>query len=71
MRPKTKDSQGMLFTSKLEQIIDTEHSLCKLASVIEWDQFDKAFGKLYDSGFWKTSEKYSSYGWYSLSQVHL
>jgi IS5 family transposase len=51
MRPKTKDSQGMLFTSKLEQIIDTEHSLCKLASVIEWDQFDKAFGKLYDPGF--------------------
>ena len=51
MRPKPKDSQGVLFRARLEQIIDDQHSLCKLAKVIDWSEFDEAFGKLYDPGF--------------------
>ena len=51
MQPKPKDSQGNLFSSKLEQIINNKHPLCELARVIDWSEFDKAFGKLYDPGF--------------------
>jgi len=51
MQPKPKDRQGMLFTSRLEQILNEQHPLCKLAEVIDWPEFDKAFGKLYDPGF--------------------
>ena len=36
MQPKPKDRQGMLFTSRLEQILNEQHPLCKLAEVIDW-----------------------------------
>ena len=51
MQPKPKDHQGMLFTSRLEQILNVQHPLCKLAGIIDWSEFDKAFGQLYDPGF--------------------
>jgi IS5 family transposase len=51
MQPKPKDNQGMLFTSKLEQIINAEHPLCKLAGTIDWEQFNNTFGRFYDPGF--------------------
>ena len=50
-QPKAKDSQGNLFTSKLERIINCGHSLWKLAKVIDWSEFDKASGKLHDPAF--------------------
>ncbi len=51
MQPKHQDSQTMLFTSRLEQILNNQHPLYKLANIIDWPEFDKAFGKLYDPGF--------------------
>lgn len=52
MQPKPKDTaQAMLFTSKLEQILNSQHPLCQLANTIEWSEFEKAFGRLYDPGF--------------------
>ena len=51
MQSKQKDSQPMLFTSKLEQILNDEHLLYQLAKTIDWSEFDSTFGKLYDPGF--------------------
>ena len=50
MQPKPADNQSLLFSSRLEQILDHNHSLFKLANVIDWSEFEKAFGKLYDPG---------------------
>lgn len=43
-KPANKDRQRELFRVELLQIIDTNHSLAKLADVVDWDQLDKAFG---------------------------
>jgi len=51
MRPKQKDSQPMLFASKLEQILNDRHPLYRLAKTIDRSEFDNIFGKLYDPGF--------------------
>jgi IS5 family transposase len=52
MQPKQQnDSQSMLFTSKLAQILNDQHPLFKLADVIDWAEFDNTFGKLYTPGF--------------------
>jgi IS5 family transposase len=51
MQPKQKDSQALLFISRLEQILNDQHPLYKLAKVIDWSEFDSTFGKLYDPGF--------------------
>jgi len=48
MRPKPADNQNLLFTASLEQILDHNHSLFKLANAIDWSEFEEAFGKLYD-----------------------
>lgn len=50
MRPKPVDNQSLLFTARLEQILDHNHSLFKLANAIDWSEFEEAFGKLYDPG---------------------
>ena len=50
MRPKPADNQNLLFTARLKQILDHNHSLFKLADAIDWSDFEEAFGKLYDPG---------------------
>jgi len=50
MQPKPADNQNLLFTARLEQILDHNHSLFKLAHVIDWSEFEESFGKLYDPG---------------------
>jgi len=50
MCPKPKDNQNFLFTSRLEQILNPEHPLFKLADAIDWSEFEKTFGELYDPG---------------------
>lgn len=50
MRPKPADNQNLLFTARLEQILNHNHSLFKLANAIDWSEFEQAFGKLYDPG---------------------
>jgi len=51
MRPKSSsEPQGNLFQSRLEQIINVNHPLAKLAGQIDWRSFEEEFGKLYVYG---------------------
>jgi IS5 family transposase len=50
MRPKPADNQNLLFTSSLEQILNHNHALFKLANAIDWSEFEGAFGRLYAPG---------------------
>ena len=47
MQPKKKDSQSLLFTSKLQQILNDQHPLYKLASSIDWQAIDKQLACCY------------------------
>ncbi|MCE5341930.1 MAG: IS5 family transposase [Planctomycetaceae bacterium] len=47
MRPKHKISQAFLFTSKLQQILNDQHPLYKLASSIDWQTIDKQLACCY------------------------
>jgi len=48
MKPKNPQlDQGDLFRSRLDQILDCQHSLFVLADRIDWSVFDKKFGSLY------------------------
>ena len=52
MKPKSTDqSQGNLFTSRLDQILDMNHSLVILASQINWQELDEYFGSFYRQEF--------------------
>ncbi len=49
MPPKTPGpSNGDLFRMLLENIIDQNHELVRLARLIDWARFDEAFGAYYD-----------------------
>ena len=50
MRPKKPSSELELYQSHLEQILDHDHALYKLAHQIDWAVFEEEFGKLYDPG---------------------
>lgn len=49
MKPKDRIDDGGedLFRHRLENIINTRHELVRLASVIDWQRFDEAFGASY------------------------
>ena len=50
MKPQsapTKDPQGELFRSELNQILDMDHVLVKLSDQVNWERFDEAFGATY------------------------
>jgi IS5 family transposase len=48
MQPKSGSiAQGDLFRSRLDQILNRQHPLFKLADSIDWSVFDKEFGSLY------------------------
>ncbi|MHB9071766.1 MAG: hypothetical protein ACYC54_15510 [Sedimentisphaerales bacterium] len=47
MRPKQKDSQSLLFTSKLQQILNDQHPLYKLAAGIDWQTIEKQLACCY------------------------
>lgn len=47
MRPKKPSSELELYQSHLEQILDHEHALVKLARQIDWAVFEAEFGPLY------------------------
>jgi IS5 family transposase len=51
MKPKQVITESELFRSHLEQIIDLNHELARLASQIDWKVFEDKFGSLYDPGF--------------------
>jgi IS5 family transposase len=50
MKPKSssrRSSQGDLFRARLDQILDRNHPLFRLADQIHWPVFEEAFGALY------------------------
>ena len=49
MRPKESDLSLAtdLFRNRLENLLDQRHELYRLAGLIEWGEFDAAFGELY------------------------
>ena len=52
MQPKSGFSeQGDLFRSRLDQILNRQHPLYRLADSIDWSIFDREFGSLYVENF--------------------
>ena len=48
MQPKVQISdQGDLFRSRLDQMLDRQHELYRLADQIDWQFFEREFGPLY------------------------
>ena len=47
MRPKPAKNQNLLLSARLEQILNPNHPLFKLADAIDWTEFEEAFGRLY------------------------
>ena len=49
MRPQLPDSSpdSELFRNRLDNMLDQRHELYRLADLIEWSEFDEAFGALY------------------------
>ena len=47
MIAKAPDNQNLLFSAHLGQILNHDHPLFKLATVIDWSEFEQAFGKFY------------------------
>ena len=53
MRPQKsscKEPQGELYRTELNQLINLEHPLARLARTVKWERFDEAFTPLYDPG---------------------
>ena len=52
MRPKQAlpEADQELFRSRLENIVDDRHPLVRLAGLLDWQQFEVAFGALYKDG---------------------
>ena len=50
MQAKPRDAQGALYSVRLEVLCKETHPLVRPSKVIEWSQFDHAFGTLYSEG---------------------
>ena len=50
MQAKPRDAQGELYSVRLDFLCNETHPLVRLSKVIDWSQFDQAFGKLYSEG---------------------
>jgi transposase, IS5 family len=52
MRPRERREGGQndLFKSRLDQIVDMNHALAKLARTIDWGFLEKSFGAVYHDG---------------------
>ena len=52
MRPRERRETGKqdLFRSRLDQIIDLDHALAKLARTIDWRFLEERFGAVYVNG---------------------
>ncbi len=52
MQPKSGgNDQGDLFRARLDQILNRQHPLYRLANSIDWSVFDREFGPLYTENF--------------------
>ena len=47
MRPKQQERSLSGDLHRLDNILDRRHAFYRLAGLIEWDRFDRAFGRLY------------------------
>ena len=49
MKPKPSSAADTLhlFQAHFKQLLDLEHSLCRLADEIDWSQFDESFQDCY------------------------
>ncbi len=50
MQAKARDRQGELYSVQLDFLCNETHPLFRLSQVIEWPEFDQAFGQLYSEG---------------------
>src|SRR5438874_9335515 len=52
MKPRERRDEGKqdLFRSRLDQIIDMNHALVKLARAIDWRFLEDSFGEAYSDG---------------------
>jgi len=50
MQAKPRDTQGDLYSVRLDFLCNETHPLVRLSKVIDWSGFDQAFGKLYSEG---------------------
>ena len=52
MRPKERRESGEqdLFRARLDQIIDKDHALVRLARTIDWGFLEATFGAIYEDG---------------------
>jgi transposase, IS5 family len=52
VRPKERRESGQtdLFRARLDQIVDLEHPLAKLARTIDWRFLEERFGVVYQNG---------------------
>ena len=44
---KVEKTQEEIFKSRLDQMLDMSHPLCRLANSIDWEYFEREFGKFY------------------------
>lgn len=48
MKPQSQPQDDfLLFQTRLDQILDPQHPLLRLATRIDWEHFDRTFGELY------------------------
>ena len=51
MKPKTiRQDQGLLFQSRLSNLLNPKHELLKLSKAVPWDQLETEFSALYSNG---------------------
>jgi IS5 family transposase len=52
MRPRERRETGEqdMFRSRLDQVIDMDHALAKLARTIDWGFLEEKFGEVYKDG---------------------
>jgi IS5 family transposase len=57
MKPREREVTGEqdLFRSRLDQIIDMNHALVKLARAIDWGFLEQRFGAVYEDGAWASA----------------
>lgn len=53
MRPRERRDSGEqdLFRSRLDQVINMDHALAKLARTIDWGFLEEKFGAVYADGY--------------------
>jgi transposase, IS5 family len=49
-RERRESGEGDLFRSRLDQIIDVEHALAKLARSVDWGFLETPFWEIYTDG---------------------